>query len=210
VRGRGLLCRSILKAQMASPNFTHVYCALIAVLNTKMTEIGELLLKRVIMQFRRAFKRNDKLVCLACTKFLAHLVNQQIAHELCALQLVTLLLEKPTDDLVEGGVDFMKEVGAFLAETSPRGTHGIFERFRGILHEGEIDKRVQYMIEALFAVRKNQFADYPAIIKELDLVEMDGLVPHHVGRLSASMPSGGDLDERAQSGGSGEGGRRPV
>lgn len=31
VRGRGLVCRSIMKAQMASPNFTHVYAALIAV-----------------------------------------------------------------------------------------------------------------------------------------------------------------------------------
>ena len=29
----------------------------------------------------------------------------------------------------------------------------LFERFRGILHEGVIDKRVQYMIEGLFAVR---------------------------------------------------------
>ena len=62
VRGRGLLCRSIMKAQMASPNFTHVYAALVAVLNTKLPEIGELLLKRIIMQFRRAYKRNDK-VC---------------------------------------------------------------------------------------------------------------------------------------------------
>lgn len=34
---------------------------------------------------------------------------------------------------------------------------GIFERFRGILHEGEIDKRVQFMIEGLFAVRKARF-----------------------------------------------------
>jgi hypothetical protein len=34
---------------------------------------------------------------------------------------------------------------------------GIFERFRGILHEGEIDKRVQFMIEGLFAIRKAQF-----------------------------------------------------
>ena len=34
---------------------------------------------------------------------------------------------------------------------------GIFERFRGILHEGEIDKRVQYLIENLFAIRKAKF-----------------------------------------------------
>jgi pre-mRNA-splicing factor CWC22 len=30
----------------------------------------------------------------------------------------------------------------------------VFERFRAILHEGAIDKRCQYMIEGLFAVRK--------------------------------------------------------
>ncbi len=60
-------------------------------------------------------------MCLACTKFLAHLVNQQVAHELLALQLLTLLLERPTDDSVEVAVDFVKECGALLTEISPRG-----------------------------------------------------------------------------------------
>ena len=36
VRGKGLLARAIIKAQMSSPNFTHVYSALIAVINTKV------------------------------------------------------------------------------------------------------------------------------------------------------------------------------
>ena len=44
----------------------------------------------------------------------------------------------------------------FLLFTSIVNT-GIFERFRGILHEGEIDKRVQYLIEGLFAIRKAKF-----------------------------------------------------
>ena len=35
-----------------------------------------------------------------------------------------------------------------------QGLHSVFERFRGILHEGEIDKRVQFMIEGVFAIRK--------------------------------------------------------
>ena len=63
VRGRGLFCRAIMKAQLTSPGFTHVYAALIAIINTKLPEVGELLLKRVVFQFRRAFKRNDK-VCI--------------------------------------------------------------------------------------------------------------------------------------------------
>ncbi len=40
-----------------------------------------------------------------------------------------------------------------------QGLMALFERFRGILHEGVIDKRVQYMIEGLFAVRKTNFSE---------------------------------------------------
>lgn len=155
IRGRGLVCRAILKAQLSSPEFTNVYTALVSVINSKMPEIGELLITRVIMQFRRAYRRNDKILCLSAAKFIAHLVNQQVAHEVLALQLVTLLLEKPTSDSVEVSISFVKDCGALLSEVSPQGLHAVFERMRSILHEGEIDKRVQYMIEALFTVRRN-------------------------------------------------------
>ena len=33
----------------------------------------------------------------------------------------------------------------------------IFERLRNVLHEGDIDTRVQYMVEVMFAVRKDGF-----------------------------------------------------
>lgn len=62
VRGKGLFARSCMKSQMASPTFTHVFAALVAVVNTKFPDIGRLLLTRIILQFRRAFKRNDKVV----------------------------------------------------------------------------------------------------------------------------------------------------
>lgn len=180
IRGRGLLVRSIMKAQLSSPAFTPVYAALTAVLNTKMPEIGELLLKRVLSQFRRAFKRNDKLVCIALSRFIAHATNQNILHELVALQLLTLLLENPTDDSVEIAIEFVKECGAALTQITPQGVHGIFERFRGILNESLIDRRVQYMIEAVFAVRKTSFKDYPPIAPELDLVELEEQVTHEL------------------------------
>jgi pre-mRNA-splicing factor CWC22 len=119
VRGRGLFCRSMMKSQLASPSFSPVYAALIAVVNTKFPEIGELLLGRLVLQvsfillhisvsfiysdhtpfltshlfivqFKRSYKRNDKPVCSAAAKFLAHLINQGIAHE------VSLQLSKHT------------------------------------------------------------------------------------------------------------------
>eukprot|EP00262_Sarcandra_glabra_P013311 TRINITY_DN3655_c0_g1_i5.p1 TRINITY_DN3655_c0_g1~~TRINITY_DN3655_c0_g1_i5.p1 ORF type:complete len:967 (-),score=214.30 TRINITY_DN3655_c0_g1_i5:96-2996(-) len=178
IRGRGLFCRSCMKSQMASPGFTDVFAALVAVVNTKFPEVGNLLLRRIVLQLKRAYKRNDKPQLLAATKFIAHLVNQQIAHEIIALELLTVLLENPTDDSVEVAVGFVTECGSLLQDLSPQGLHGIFERFRGILHEGEIDKRVQFLIEGLFAIRKAKFQGYPAVRPELDLVEQEDQCTH--------------------------------
>ncbi|CAL9074899.1 unnamed protein product [Musa textilis] len=180
VRGRGLFCRSCMKSQMASPGFTDVFAALVAVVNTKFPLIGRLLVVRIVLQLKRAYKRNDKPQLLAATKFIAHLVNQLVAHEVIALELLTVLLENPTDDSVEVAVGFVKECGALLQDISPQGLHGIFERFRGILHEGEIDKRVQFLIEGLFAIRKAKFQGFPAIRPELDLVEQEEQLTHEI------------------------------
>ena len=57
-----------------------------------------------------------------------------------ALQLITLLLAEPTDDSVEVACGFVTECGACLAELTPQGLNAIFERLRGVLHEGQIDR----------------------------------------------------------------------
>lgn len=60
IRGRGLYARSIMKAQASSLPFTPIFAALTAIVNTKLPMVGELVLVRLISQFRRAFKRDDK------------------------------------------------------------------------------------------------------------------------------------------------------
>ncbi|PQM42263.1 pre-mRNA-splicing factor CWC22 homolog [Prunus yedoensis var. nudiflora] len=87
ILGRGLFCRFCMKSQMPSPGFTAVFAALVAVVNTKFPEVGELLLRRIVLQLKRAFKNNDKPQLLAAVKFITHLVNQQVAHEIIALEL---------------------------------------------------------------------------------------------------------------------------
>ncbi|CAG2181965.1 unnamed protein product, partial [Oppiella nova] len=134
-------------------------------------KVGELILKRLIIQFRKSYRRNDKQVCITSTRFIAHLVNQQVAHEVVALEILTLLLENATNDSVEVSIAFLKECGSKLDELSRRGFSAIFERLRNILHEGHLDKRVQYMIEVMFAIRKDKFKDHPSVIPELDLIE---------------------------------------
>ena len=181
VRGRGLFCRSIMKAQSASPVFTPIYAAMTAIVNTKLPQVGDLLLARLITQFRKAFKRNDKAVCISSTTFIAHLCNTQVAHEMLAAQILLLLLHKPTDDSVEIAVGLTREVGQHLEEMNPPIALAVFDQFRNILHEADIDKRVQYMIEVLFQVRKDRYKDNPAVKEELDLVEEEDQITHRVG-----------------------------
>jgi pre-mRNA-splicing factor CWC22 len=181
IRGRGLFCRSIMKAQAASLPFTPIYAAMVAIVNTKLPQVGELLVNRLIVQFRKAFKRNDKAVCLSSTTFLAHLINQQVAHEMLAAQILLLLLNKPTDDSVEIAVGLMREVGQHVEEFNSQIAMAVYDQFRSILHEADIDKRTQYMVEVLFQVRKDRYKDNPSVKEELDLVEEEDQITHNTG-----------------------------
>ncbi|KAI0456127.1 hypothetical protein F5B21DRAFT_468809 [Xylaria acuta] len=180
IRGRGLFCRSIMKAQAASLPFTPVLATMAAIVNTKLPSVGELLSKRLVMQFRKSFRRNDRAVAGSSTTFLAHLANQQVIHEMVVAQILLLLLQKPTDDSVEIAVGLMKAVGQHLEEMSPAIARAVFDQFRSILHEADIDKRTQYMIEVLFQVRKDGYKDDLAIKEELDLIEEEDQITHRI------------------------------
>lgn len=181
VRGRGLFCRSIMKAQSSSLPFSPIFAAAVAIVNTKLPQIGELLVSRLVVQFRKAFKRNDKTVCISSTTFLAQLCNQQVVHEMLIAQILLLLLHQPTDDSVEIAVSLCKEVGQHLEEFNSAIAVAVFDQFRSILHEGtDLEKRTQYMIEVLFQVRREKWKEYPAIKEELDLVEEEDQITHKV------------------------------
>ena len=54
-----------------------------------------------------------------------------------------------------------------LTEISPRGIHAVFETLRSVLHSGRVSSRVQYMIEVMFAIRKDKFqVEYLAIVED--------------------------------------------
>ena len=181
VRGRGLFCRSIQKSAATALPFVPVYAAMAAIVNTKLPQVGELLVHRLVVQFKKAFKRNDKAVCLSSVTFLAHLTNQQVVAETLPAQILLLLLHHPTDDSVEIAVALLKEVGQFLEEFNQPISMAVFDQLRSILHDSEVEKRTQYQIEVLFQIRKDKFRDQPSIPQELDLVEEEDQVTHRIG-----------------------------
>ena len=120
-------------------------------------------------------------ICIATSMFIAHLVNQSVAHELVAFEMLIHLLETPSDDGVEIAVGFLREVGQYLDQNAPKSTETIYKRLRAVLQEeSAVSKRVQYMIEVIFQVRKDKFKDNPPFPEGLDLVQEEDQITHEV------------------------------
>jgi len=182
IRGRGLLAKAILRATKASPMHSHVYASLVAVLNTKLPEIGEIILVRLVSQFYKGYTRRDKMTSLVITKLIGNLFNHRVCHDLLILQILTLLLEgDPTDDSIDVAIELTKNVGILLKETSSAGVHAIMERLRNLLHQGTIGKRVTFKIEDLMKEKKRNFENYPTILDNLDLVNTEDQITLELG-----------------------------
>lgn len=182
IRLRGVLAKSLLQAAVSSPRYSNVYAALLSVINSKLPEVGELVVQRAILAFRRHYRRREKQSCYATAIFLAHLFHQQMVHELLILQILSLLLDgDPTDDSVEIAVQLLTVSGYALLEVSPAGVRAVLERLRALLHEGNLNKRVEYKMEKLLALRKTGFRDHPPVPEELDLVESDDQITFEIG-----------------------------
>ena len=91
-------------------------------------------------------------------------MNQRVAGETVALELLHMLLGEPSGDTVEVAVAFVKECGATLLEVSPR----VFDIFRGILQEGDLEYTSKCLVESLVSIN---FENHKAIRPELDLLD---------------------------------------
>ncbi|CAJ0929656.1 unnamed protein product, partial [Mesorhabditis belari] len=89
-----------------------------------------------------------------------------------------LMLKTPTEDSVEVCFAFLKQCGAKLAEIAPRALGNVFSRLRNILAEAQLDSRMRYMIETVMAIRRDKFADYPALIDEPGLISEEDQITH--------------------------------
>ena len=180
LRGQGLLIKCIIRGQLTSSNYTPIYAALICVLNSKLPFIGNLFIRRYIALFKKAYKESNKIQCISTTKMIAHLINYRVVDSLLAFEILMLCLENQTDDSLELACNFLIECGEFLSDEDANMTNDIFEKLRSILEEGNVDKRIQYIIENLFKIRKNNFKGHESVKEELDLVEDKDIITHRI------------------------------
>lgn len=192
LRGRGLLARSILTqaaaASTVEDKLTQVSAAVVAVINSKLPEVGELILARTLSSLRDQYYKNRQRrfssITLGHIVLIGHLVNQAVAHEIVALQLLALLLQDDNHNSnIETAINLLKVCAYKLQETSPNGLRAVLERFRHILHQGLVSDKLQYAIEDLLVCASSSkdifFTKHP--IPELDLVEEEDQITHDIG-----------------------------
>jgi hypothetical protein len=56
-------CANDILFYSTSPTFIIVYARLVFIINTKFPQNGELIIKRILIQFRKSFRRNYKEIC---------------------------------------------------------------------------------------------------------------------------------------------------
>lgn len=72
-----------------------------------------------------------------------------------ALELLTLFVETPTEDSIEVAIAFLKECGQKMSQVSKKGMNAIFDMLRNILHDGQLDKRVNKFMYFLLTINMN-------------------------------------------------------
>eukprot|EP00915_Cephaloidophora_sp_WS-2016_P002814 GHVH01003805.1.p1 GENE.GHVH01003805.1~~GHVH01003805.1.p1 ORF type:complete len:574 (-),score=89.01 GHVH01003805.1:1493-3214(-) len=196
IRGRGLLVRCLMRAQLASPGFTHIFAAFAAVINSQLPDIGLLLLTRLVLQFRRAKRRNDRVNFKAVIDFIAHLCNQAVADCILLFQIAEIMLDEITDDSMEALVQVMLTGGKRLRETEPEGFLHIVDRIRNIMQEGrkQLSAQTFQVLEKFFAELRDGFPNYPGVLDELDLVEEDDQTSLMVDFMDASLQNQPELN----------------
>lgn len=168
---KGVLVRRLMKIQRQRRHLSAVYASLVAVLNSKLPEIGELLIDRLILQFRRAFRNNNKPQCVATTQFLGHLVNQRVCSEVLVLQILQLLFDKsPSSATISIGVALVKVVGAHLERNSHAALDVIIQRLSILVQEQVMDRNGVRETSKVLAKRRSGFT---RMLPQLDLVEDD-------------------------------------
>ena len=199
IRGRGHFVNEMLKTQMARKGkevdgAAKLFASLTSVINTKLPQVGKLLVKRTLFEFRRYYKTRSINCAIKRLIFLSHLVNQQLCKETLAIQLANFLIARKSSDSVSCLDVLLCRTGKFLEQQSPKAANNIFESIRIMLQEGTVDRKSQKKIEKLIKTRRKGYFWYKTVDDGLDLVEKADRITHDV-QLNGKIDIEAGLDQ---------------
>ena len=137
VRGRGLVASEIIRSSEQGKSKAPILAALTAIINSRIPEIGELMLSRCIHEWQRTWhergqQRHWRRIIATLTYFICHLVNQQVAHEIIILQILSMLVKEASNYSIDLVVGAVAECGQMLSKISPPPRP--LSPFEGVVH----------------------------------------------------------------------------
>ncbi|KAG8347799.1 MA3 domain [Trypanosoma vivax] len=155
IRGRGLLCRSLMRAQSADPDLTNVFAALVSCVNKELSVIGLLLSKRLVVQWRRLRRRKDWTMLRCVSRFIAwlyifNIINVDIIYQII---LAHLTAEPRTDDDIDQAAALFRETFRAMSQRAVADFHAhVLTPIRDLLamdnEEWRLSPRAQALLEA--------------------------------------------------------------
>lgn len=179
LRGRGLLCRAMIKRLLAEPSAAPVLASLASIVNSKLSEVGEVLIARVVVLYKRGYVENNRHMVDSTLLFLCELVLQGVVEDVVILQILQVLLnKKPTDDSIRTAIDILVRAGGYLEKSLSLAMQMVFDRLRGLLQEGTLLNVSQKRITELTRLRRNGLR--LKLDSDLDLVLAEDRQTHFV------------------------------
>lgn len=179
LQGRGLLCQCIMKSQQLSTSYTDVYASLVSIINSKIPEVGDLLVRRLIVKFKRLIRRNEAEQCRSVVVFLSELFNFRVINSELVQQIIDKLFENISDFRIEMIIEIMRHCGITLHDENGKWFDQKANLLRNVLNENIVNPKSQYLIQEFFDNFKGLVTNYNGIDESLDLVEEEDQITHN-------------------------------
>ncbi|XQJ31989.1 Pre-mRNA-splicing factor CWC22, putative [Leishmania guyanensis] len=152
VRGRGLFARSIMRTQQIDSELTPVLAALVSRINKDLPMVVELLCKRLVVQWNRAYLRKDWRYVENASRYLGWLFLLRVVEVDVIYQLLLkhLMAEKRSDEDIDQAAKLFRETFRVMSLKERRSFHEqILIPFRDLLAMDDEEMRLSTRSQAV-------------------------------------------------------------
>ncbi|CAC9552339.1 conserved hypothetical protein [Leishmania infantum JPCM5] len=152
IRGRGLFARSMMRTQQVDPDLTPVLAALTSRINKDLPTVVELLCRRLVVQWNRAYLRKDWRCVENASRylgwlFLLNVVEVDIIYQLLLKHLTS---EKRSDEDIDQAAKLFRETFKVMSLNERRSFHEqILTPFRDLLAMDDEELRLSTRSQAV-------------------------------------------------------------
>lgn len=168
IRYRGLFSNLVIKCQNFAPSFSKEYATLIALFNTRIPSIGNIVVNRLILSIINNVVSNNK-IARSSAKFIAALLSQQMIKSDVIFNLIRILFDYGENGL-EVIIDLLLESGSFLIINNNRKSlQNVCDMLMSIALDGRV--KCTSRIKVLIDENSTDFQRHPYISEELDIID---------------------------------------